>query len=152
MEEIEITIENIYLKDASFEAPYGPANLTTTWKPHVDVEMNTKSTKLKGEKGVLYEVVLRVTITAKQKNDVFFLVEVQQAGIFGVRGGNEEQVQEIIYAQCPNALFPFARESISNLVTRGGFPQLLLKPMNFENIYRQKSEAMIEQESIKVTH
>ena len=147
-DQVQIKIQRIYLKDASFESN-GPFN-TADWKPHLDVELNTKSKKL-DDPGA-YEVILRITITAKQKEKRAFLVEVQQAGIFFIPEDNKQQTEPIIYAQCPNILFPFVRETVASLVSKGGFPQLLLGPMNFEAIYKQKHKAISEQESINVTH
>ena len=149
----EIKIHRIFLKDASFESQ-GPKKVSE-WKPHLDVELNTRSEKIKDENDAYkdaYEVTLRAMITAKHQEQHAFTVQVQQSGVFSVFASSLEQKKAILHVQCPNILFPFVRETVATLVSKGGFPQLLLGPMSFESIYRQKNEAIKEQESITVTH
>ncbi len=148
---IRIEIQRVYLKDASFETPKQNAgNFPQQWKPHLDVTLNTSHQKL--EKQGVHEVILRVTITAKQEEAVAFLVEVHQAGIFKLSEIKEPQVAEVVQVHCANVLFPFAREAISSLVTKGGFPQLLLGAMDFQSFYQQKVKALKEQKALPVTH
>ena len=136
-------IHKIYIKDVSFEAPNTPAVFQQERKPGIDVQLSSDSTRLNDEG--LYEVVLTVTVTVKQDDSTIYLVEVKQAGIFAILGLPEEQLPAIIATACPNVLYPYAREVISDLVTKGGFPQLLLAPVNFEVIYAQQKK---EQEQI----
>ncbi len=131
----QFALHRIYLKDASFEIPNSPAVFTQDWKPEVNLQLNSSINPLEGE---IYEVVLNVTVTAKQGDQTGFLAEIQQAGIFTVKGFDEQQKGAMLGAFCPNTLFPFAREVISDLVVKGGFPQLLLTPINFDALYAQK--------------
>lgn len=127
-------IQKIYVKDVSFEAPNAPRIFTEQWEPSVNVELNTNGEAL-GE-GV-YDVVLSITVTTKVKDKTAFLVEVHQGGVFNVVGFPEEERAAMLGSYCPNVLFPFAREVVSDLVTKGGFPPLLLAPVNFEQLYAQ---------------
>ncbi|RME33318.1 MAG: protein-export chaperone SecB [Gammaproteobacteria bacterium] len=136
-------IHKIYIKDVSYEAPGTPMVFQQELKPGIDVQLSTESTKL-NEEGV-HEVVLTVTVTVKHDDTTIYLVEVKQAGIFAIMGLPEEQLPAIIATACPNVLYPYAREVISDLVTKGGFPQLLLAPVNFEVIYAQQQK---EQEQV----
>ena len=147
---IQMEIRRVYLKDMSFESSQKARALTTKWKPHLDIGINTSQHQL-DEKN-LYEVVLRITITAKQEEEVAFLIEVQQAGVFKLADIKESQVQVVVQTHCANVLFPFAREAVADLVVKGGFPQLLLGPMDFQSLYQQKVEALQEQQSATVTH
>ncbi len=132
--ESHLSILRIYLKDASFEVPNAPKIFTEEWKPETNLELNTVITQIDKD---IYDVVLNITVTTKQDEKTGFLVEVQQAGIFSVTGFTEERRLYMLGAYCPNTLFPFAREAISDLVTKGGFPQLLLSPINFRALYQQ---------------
>jgi preprotein translocase subunit SecB len=131
----QFAIHRIYLKDASFETPNSPAVFMQEWKPEVNLQLNSSVNALEGE---IYEVVLSLTVTAKQGDQTGFLAEIQQAGIFTVKGFDQQQQGSMLGAFCPNTLFPFAREAISDLVVKGGFPQLLLAPINFDALYAQK--------------
>ncbi|MEA3242937.1 MAG: protein-export chaperone SecB [Pseudomonadota bacterium] len=128
-------IVRVYLKDVSFETPNSPEVFRQDFKPDVNLQLNTSVNKLEDS---LYEVVLNVTVTSKQDDKTGFLVEVQQAGIFELKGYDEAQKGSVLGAYCPNTLYPFAREAISDLVVKGGFPQLLLSPINFDALYTQK--------------
>lgn len=130
-------IQRLYTKDISFEAPNSPDVFRQEWKPEVKLDINTKSNKL--EEGV-YEVVLTVTATTTMDKKNIFLAEVQQAGVFSVDGFAEEQTGQMLGSFCPNILFPYARETISDLVNRGGFPPLYLAPINFDALYAQHLE------------
>ena len=131
-------IVRVYLKDVSFETPNSPEVFRQDFKPDVNLQLNTSVNKLEDS---LYEVVLNVTVTSKQGDKTGFLAEVQQAGIFELKGYDEAQKASVLGAYCPNTLYPFAREAISDLVVKGGFPQLLLSPINFDALYTQKMNA-----------
>ena len=135
-EETQLSILRIYLKDASFEAPNAPKIFTEEWSPETNLQLNTAISEIDTD---VFEVVLGVTVTAKHGEKTGFLVEVQQAGIFSLKGFNGAQKGATLGAYCPNALFPFAREAISDLVVKGGFPQLLLAPINFNSLYEQQN-------------
>ncbi len=133
-QEIEFNIQRIYTKDISFECPNSPTIFKKEWAPEVSMDIDTKSTKL--EDGV-FEVVLSLTATAKVGEDVAFLCEVQQAGIFTVGQLEGAQMAHCLNAFCPNILFPYAREAVSSLVNRGTFQQLNLAPVNFDALFQQ---------------
>ena len=125
-------LQRIYVKDLSFEAPNAPKVFLGAWQPEVNVELSTQASRL--EDGKNYEVVLGLTVTVKNDNAVAFLVEVKQAGIFLIEGVPENQMGALLGAYCPNMLFPYARETVSDVVSRGSFPQLLLAPVNFDAV------------------
>ncbi len=133
----QFSIQKIYLKDVSFESPNSPAVFSGEWKPEVNVQLNTE---IKGLESNMHEVTLSVTVTAKQQDKTAFLVEVKQAGLFQLAGFEQEQLGGMLGAYCPETLFPYAREAISDLVTKGGFPQLLLSPVNFNALYMQHQQ------------
>jgi len=135
-------LQKIYLKDASFETPNSPACFTQDWQPNVNIQLNTEA---KGVADNQYEVVLSVTVTASNQDKTAFLVEIQQAGIFVINGFEKEQLRGMLGSFCPNILFPYARETISDMVTRGGFPQLLLNPVNFDALYAEHMKQEAEQ-------
>lgn len=132
--EPNFSIEKIYLKDVSFESPEAPAVFTADWEPDINMELNSQGKTI--DKNV-YEVELSITVTAKNKGKTSFLVEIKQCGIFSISGMDEANLNGMLGSFCPNILFPYAREAISDLVTKGGFPQLLLAPVNFDAIYAQ---------------
>jgi len=133
-QQIEFNIQRVYVKDISFECPTSPTIFKKEWVPAVSMDIDTKSNKLEDN---VYEVVLTLTTTAKVGEDVAFLCEVQQAGIFSVGNLEGEQMAHCLNAFCPNILFPYARETVSSLVTRGTFPQLNLAPVNFDALFQQ---------------
>jgi preprotein translocase subunit SecB len=128
-----LALQNVYLKDCSYEAPSGP-RLDQGWNPQINLDLHTGTTGLTPD---LREVVLTVTVSAKQNDTTIFLVEVKQAGIFLMRNLSEDEVKRAISTVCPGVLFPYARAAVSHLVTQGGFPQFLLPPVNFEALYAQ---------------
>ncbi len=145
----QFAVQRIYLKDLSFESPRTPMVFQGAWKPQINLELNSKHTKLEGD---LYEVVLNLTITAKNDGEeVAFLVELQQAGIFLIKGMEDAALHQTLGSYCPNLLFPYAREAIDNVVGKGSFPVLMLAPVNFDAIYfeslRQRAEREKNQES-----
>ncbi|MEQ8230528.1 MAG: protein-export chaperone SecB [Gammaproteobacteria bacterium] len=131
----QLAIQKIYLKDLSFEAPNSPQVFSQQLNPTADVQFNNATTALDNDN---HEVVLTVTVKVQQEERTVYLIEVQQAGIFTVRGFPSEHLPAILATACPNTLFPFAREAICDAVVKGGFPQLLLAPVNFEVLYAQE--------------
>ena len=148
-EQRQFAIQRIYTKDISFETPNSPGIFTVEWKPDVNVQLNTNTTKLNDE---MFELVLTVTVTAKQGENTAFLAEVQQAGIFLIKGIPEQELGPMFGVYCPNILFPYAREAISDLITRGSFPQMLLTPVNFEALYAQQLKQQQEQAAAQAKH
>jgi preprotein translocase subunit SecB len=130
-------IQRIYVKDVSYEAPATPEAFTQQVAPQIGMQVGTKSTPLERE---FYEVVLSATVSAKQNDKTAFLVEVQQAGIFAIQGYDEQQLGALLNTYCPNILFPFLREVVADLTTKGGFAPLLLAPINFEALYAQRQQ------------
>jgi preprotein translocase subunit SecB len=133
-QQVEFNIQRVYIKDISFECPNSPTVFKKEWKPEVSMDLDTKTAKLEDN---VYEVVLSLTVTAKVDGDVAFLCEVQQAGIFAVGQLEGAQMAHCLNAFCPNILFPYARETVASLVTRGTFPQLNLAPVNFDALFQQ---------------
>lgn len=133
-------IQRVYLKDVSYESPQSPQVFVagTSWQPNVSLHLNTESTKLDND---MYEVVLTVTATVKLEEEIAYLTEIKQAGLFLVKGFEPARLGPMLGSFCPNLLFPFAREEIASLVQKGGFPQLLLDPVNFDALYAQHVEA-----------
>lgn len=131
----QLAIQKIYVKDLSFEAPNSPAMFAGELNPSADVHFENRTTALDEDN---HEVVLTVTVKVQQDDRTVYLVEVQQAGIFTIRGFPEQHLPAILATACPNTLFPFAREAICDIVVKGGFPQLLLAPVNFEMLYAQE--------------
>lgn len=130
----QVLLQKIYLKDASVEIPQAPAVFTRNWQPQVDVQLQTGAKPMSEDR---VEVVLSITVTTKLGDDTAFLIEIHQAGIFALRGFPQdgEERRAVLGAYCPNLLFPFARETVADLVQRAGFPQLLLQPVNFDSLY-----------------
>ncbi len=133
-DEPQFSILRVYLKDASFEIPNAPQIFTDNWEPEINLQLNTAVSAVDSD---IYEVVLNVTVTAKQGDKTGFLAEVQQAGLFTLKGFDDAQKGPMLGSYCPNTLYPFAREAISDLVVKGGFPQVLLAPINFDALYAQ---------------
>jgi preprotein translocase subunit SecB len=133
----EFAILRIYLKDVSFETPNSPGVFTQDFKPEINLQLNTEINRIEED---LYEVVLNITVTAKQGEKTGFLVEIAQAGLFSVKGFDEAQKGSMLGVYCPNSLFPYAREAVSELVTKGGFPPLLLAPINFDAMYAERAK------------
>ncbi|WP_116368250.1 protein-export chaperone SecB [Parahaliea mediterranea] len=131
----QFSMQRIYTKDLSFESPSSPAIFRKQWQPKVNVDLNTKSDKLDDNGN--YEVVLTITLTAKVEEETAFLVEVQQAGIFFVTGIEGENLRRVLGTACPNILFPYARENIDAVCVKGGFPAVMLAPVNFDALYQQ---------------
>lgn len=128
-------IEKLYIKDASIEVPNAPQIFTERTMPEINVELGNAAQQV--DNGI-FDVSIKVTVTAKIGDKTAFLVEVTQAGIFVVRNVPEENMGAILAVACPNILFPYAREAISDMVTRAGFMPVLLNPINFEALYLQQ--------------
>ena len=140
----QFVMQRIYNKDLSYESPSTPDIFRKQWQPKVNVDLNTRSNPI-DEQGN-FEVVLSITLTAKVDEDTAFLVEVQQAGIFFIAGFEEENLRRLLGTAAPNILFPYARENIDSLVVKGGFPPVMLAPVNFDALYQQ-ALARAEQEA-----
>ena len=128
-------IEKIYVKDMSLELPNAPQVFAQSVQPQVEVQISSEA----GQFGDgVYEVSVSATVTARAGERTLFLAEAVQAGIFSVRGVGDEEMQPLLAIGCPNILFPYLRETISDMITRGGFPPVLLQPVSFEAIYMQR--------------
>lgn len=130
--EAKFDIQRVYCKDVSLETPNSPAIFREDWEPDINVQMNTEASQI--AEG-FFEVVLMVTVTAKVGERTAFLVEVQQAGIFSIGGMEDSDMGPVLGSLCPGILFPYVREAVSDLVTRAGFPPMLLSPVNFDALY-----------------
>jgi preprotein translocase subunit SecB len=130
----EFSLQRIFVKDISFETPNSPSIFTQEWKPESNLNLNSNVSKLDND---LFEIVLTVTVTTKIADKTAYLVEVQQGGIFTIRNFPDAEMGHMLGAYCPNILFPYAREVVSDLVSKGSFPQLLLTPVSFDALYAQ---------------
>jgi len=137
----QFSLQRIYVRDLSFEAPKSPAIFRQQWEPSVALDLNTKQ---KGLEGDFHEVVLTLSVTVKNGEEVAFIAEVQQAGIFLIKNLDPASMSHTLGAFCPHILFPYAREALDNLVTRGSFPALMLSPVNFDALYAQEMQRMQE--------
>ena len=132
----QFAIQRIYTKDISFESPNAPQVFISEWEPKINVDLSTEIQALSQD---TIQVVLTVNVVAKHEDKTAFLVEVQQAGIFLAKGFSEEELGPLMGIGAPNALYPYAREVVSDLITRGSFPQFTLQPVNFEQMYAQQT-------------
>lgn len=152
----QFALQRIYVRDLSFESPRAPDVFRGNWKPQVKLDISTRHQDL-GEQN--YEVVLSVTATVSSKNEeaadgqaeegTLYLVEVQQAGVFLIQGPEGDDLERLLGSFCPNLLFPYARELVDSLVSRGSFPPLMLAPVNFDGIYDQ---VKAQRDASKKTH
>ena len=140
----QFSLQKIYVKDISFETPQSPMIFSEEWAPKVNMQLASQANSINEE---FTEVVLSVTVTTNLGEKTAYLVEAHIAGVFAIKDFPREIVEHMVATICPNILFPFARELVCDLVTRGGFPQLLLAPVNFEALYAQQKK----QEKIQVT-
>ena len=143
----EFSLQSVYLKDSSYEAPKGP-RIEGQWNPQISLDLNTAAETLAPD---LREIVLTISVTAKVGETTAFLVEVKQAGVFGVRNLGEEDYRRAVASIAPNVLFPYARETIADAVMRAGFPPVHLAPINFEALYQQQL-AQMQQAAPAVTN
>ena len=126
----------VYIKDASFESPLSPsAHDTTSWKPNATIDITPSYQKLKDD---IYSCILKVSLNVKVEDKSVFIAEVEQAADFRIAGLDEEKLEHILNTYCPNVIFPYARQNISDLTTKGGFPPLYLSPVDFEAQYLAK--------------
>ena len=137
----QFSLQRIYVRDLSFEAPKSPAIFRQEWTPSVSLDLNTRQKQLEND---FYEVVLTLSVEVKNGDEIAFIAEVQQAGIFLIKGLDASSMSHTIGAFCPNILFPYARETIDSLVVRGSFPALMLAPVNFDALYAQELQRMQE--------
>jgi preprotein translocase subunit SecB len=142
------SIEKIYIKDLSVEAPNSPQSFLQPESPEVEVQLQTAGNAV--AEGI-YEVILTVTVTARASGRTLFLVEAAQAGLFQIRGVPEADLEPILAIACPNILFPYARETVSDTVNRAGFPPVILTPVNFDALYQQRSQAQ-DESRIQIAH
>lgn len=140
----QFAMQRIYSKDVSFESPGTPDVFKKPYQPKINVDLNTKSSAV-GEPGN-FEVVLKITLTAKIDEETAFLVEVQQAGIFFIAGFTDEQLRRLLGTAAPNILFPYARENIDSLCVKGGFPPIMLAPVNFDALFDQAMAQSAQQQ------
>ena len=140
----QFSLQRIYVRDLSFEAPKSPEIFRQEWTPSVELDLNTRQKPLEGD---FHEVVLTLSVTVKTAGEVAFIAEVQQAGIFLISGLDAAAMSHTLGAFCPNILFPYAREALDNLVTRGSFPALMLAPVNFDALYAQELQRMQQEGS-----
>jgi preprotein translocase subunit SecB len=137
-EKKQFIIQRVYLKDTSFETPMGPKAFRLKWQPTIEQDVSKTQTKLDDN---TYEVVLRITCTVrsgeKDNQEVAYIAEIQQGGIFHVNDFEGEELRKVLNVNCPNILFPYLRENLDNLITRGTFPALHLPPVNFVAVYEQ---------------
>ena len=130
----QFQLQRIYLKDLSYEAPKTPQLFREQWKPDVNLEINNNATPVEGN---IWEVVLKITVTVKNEDAIAFIAEVSQAGLFLLQGIEGLQKEAILKGVCPNILFPYVRETVTDVVARGTFPQFLLQPINFEAAFAE---------------
>ncbi|MBS7662371.1 protein-export chaperone SecB [Pseudomonas lalucatii] len=135
----QFSLQRIYIRDLSFEAPKSPEIFRQEWKPSVALDLNTRQKTLDGD---FHEVVLTLSVTVKNGEETAFIAEVQQAGIFLIKGLEAAAMSHTLGAFCPNILFPYARETLDSLVVRGSFPALMLAPVNFDALYAQELKRM----------
>jgi preprotein translocase subunit SecB len=146
----QLAISKIYTKDFSFESPQAPDVFKSgDWKPETNLNLRSAHNALDGN---AHEVVLTITVEAKQADTTLFLVELQQAGIFEIAGYEGEELAAIVGSFCPNILFPYARESIATMIQKGGFPEFVLQPINFDALYLQAKQQQQEQGAAAEAH
>jgi preprotein translocase subunit SecB len=140
----QLALQAVYLKDCSYEAPNGP-RVDGTWNPQISLDLHTGVNPLATD---MREIVLTITVSAKQNDATIFLVEVKQAGAFLMRNLSDDETRRVVGTVCPNVLFPYARAAVSQLVAQGGFPQFLLPPVNFDALY---ARSLAEQQQVAAT-
>ena len=145
----QFAIQKLYIKDVSFESPGAPHSFSfQKWEPKIDLNLTNTNAQIDGD---LYEAVLCVTATVSLDDKTIFLVEVHYAGLFLLSGFDDTERKYLIGSQCMNILFPYVREVVSDLTTRGGFPPLLLSPVNFDALYQQHLQKQGEASSTEPT-
>ncbi len=147
-EAARFVIQKIYTKDISFETPNTPDIFREEWKPTLDLQLGNEYKRIDEDN---HEITLTVTVTAKVGDKVAFLAEVKQSGVFSLTGYSDQEMGPLVGSYCPNTLFPFAREVISDIVIKGGFPQLVLAPVNFDALYMNQIEQAKQQAAAAAT-
>ncbi len=142
----QLTLQKIYIKDLSFESPKAPAVFNTQVTPQTQLNMRSSAREVAPN---TQEVTLTLTVEAKDQDSTLFLVEIAQAGIFTLQGYNEQERSMLIGSYCPSTLYPYAREAVSDIVVKGGFPQLLLQPINFDALYMQAMQQRQQQDAVQ---
>jgi len=137
-----MTLQKIYVKDVSFETPGAPDIFNEKGQPEIKMNLNQKVKKLMDD---IYEVVLTVTVTCKLEDKTAYLAEIHQAGIFAMKNFDENVLHQTLGTYCPNVLFPYARQLVSELVMNGGFQPLILQPVNFDQLYAQQMQQAQQQ-------
>ena len=136
-EQPEFIVQRVYVKDLSLETPHSPQAFKEEWKPELNLQFTMDTAVIGTDE---HEVVLKITVTATSNGKTLFLVEVKQSGLFTLKGFNDVQIHQVKNITCPTILFPYAREAVSDLVGRAGFPPLYLAPVNFEALYAQQMQ------------
>jgi preprotein translocase subunit SecB len=145
-QEQQFSLQKLFLKDVSFESPMTPDIFTQQWRPQIKLDLNISNNKLQGDN---FEVILKLTLTAAVEEKTALLIEIQQAGIFLIKGLDDETLRQVLSIGCANILFPYARETIDSLALKGGFPPFQLQPINFEAMYVQQ---MQQQQAAQANH
>ena len=141
----QVSIQKVYVKDFSFESPHAPDVFTKSdWTPKTNLNLRSMHTALDNDN---HEVVLTITVDTKHEEKTLFLVELHQAGIFHLAGYQAEEMATLLGSFCPNILFPYAREAISNVIGKAGFPEFILQPINFDALYAQSRQQLAEQQA-----
>jgi preprotein translocase subunit SecB len=135
--EKQFAIQKLFVKDISFESPSAPVIFTKKWEPTVDINLNSTANKAPED---MYQVAVTVTVTVKNNDQTAYLVEATQVGLFGIKGFPDAEMGPLLGSYCPSVLFPYLREVVSELVTKGGFPPMLLNPVNFDALYAQHAQ------------
>jgi len=142
----QLAINKIYIKDFSFESPQTPLVFKSgEWKPKTNLNLRSAHTQVEDD---IHEVILTITVEAKDEDKTLFLVELQQAGLFEIAGYEGEELATIVGTFCPNLLFPYAREAIAATIQKGGFPEFVLQPINFDALYMQSKQQQAAGESV----
>ena len=134
----QFSLKRMYVKDLSFESPASPQLFSSDWRPDLHLEVGVAHNRADES---LYEVVLQLTVTAKQEDKTVLLIEVQQAGLFEVNGVDEKTMPQVLYVVCPTILFPYARETVDTLALKGSVPPLLLAPIDFQAVHNKQQES-----------
>jgi preprotein translocase subunit SecB len=138
MSSVQVTLQSVYLKDCSYESPNGPRLPNNqAWDPKFQLNMNTSTEELGPD---VREVLLTVTVEAKQNDVTLYLVEIKQGGVFTIAGATAEDLKRLVGSFCPNVLFPYAREAMSDLIIKGGFPNFVLPLVNFDALFAQAAQ------------
>lgn len=147
--ERQFMLRSVYVKDLSFESPNAPSIFREEWKPETSLHLDIKLEKLAED---THEIVLTVTVTAKLGEQTAYLAEVVQAGIVSIKGFEQQELGPLFYVYCPSILFPYARQAVTDLVAKGGFPHLVLQHVNFDSIYAQKLAEQAKTDGPQTTH